>query len=984
MRFRLPRAWLSDTLFLGLLTSMVALIGVAFVLPWLPREPTGGADLNRYAPLEPGYSNLTATLDATGAPRSWSSSSVRSLSRLSPFNDIRLAPSAAIMEALSESDPDSLEAIRATATVLAINRRELASDNTISEMLELFLRDSRGLQLVGWEDAEGRRSTFFKPPLLLLPAGLKPGQQWLSEGVVGSTPYRWTGQILTSGSYSGAAGEFDDCLDVATELTFGSNDSATTRSRNSYCGGVGLVDSEATDRDGSITNHQIMVAAIDRPPLTRLLPPSIPATTPDLASENRDDEPLSVTRVGQIRANATSGFATMPPTWVPGNPPLLLSADQEGEVMAFDARDIGGPVRWRVHVGGSSFGAPGVDPSRGRVYVGSNAKRIYALDSRGLFLWSTPLHDNVVATPVVFGNLVIVSCEDRFVYALDADNGAIRWTFEAAGPIVSSPALIGDTVVVGSDDQTVYGIDAATGSPRWLVATGGAVEGPIAAAGSLALIPGRDGSLSAIGIADCAETCELSWSTKLGDAVRSSPVVLDSDAYVVDESGVLYSIDLDSGDRNWAIGGGYVGPPAVLGHRLIVATRSGELHHLGQNGQIEAIWSLDQARGPIDPAPVVSLGVGAADGAVWIADRNAVLWRLGPPLPAEVPPQLRLRWQVERMSLRGEAERFVSTPIPYGSGLALVDSTGQVQRLDPQTGDLEIVSRLPLDGLLAPIDPTVIGDRLVTVVDQSLVSSGLQPDLAVWQVTSQGSTFRPPVTYGSSVYWASEAADPGSAILRALSAENGAELWSQMLAPVYAAGGALVNNGVVYVGAPPSAFEAATGRQLWQASISGMSLGGPALDTERGRLFVGYAEPGGSGAVAAIDATNGSPVWSKTLPEGMLSVYETLWLTPRTLVVPSVTGSVIGLDPDSGAVRWQYRSPGARLGNVTVFNNQVWLIQENAQIFVVNADTGIQIARLTSLDVNVGTAPFRYRVHVDSRGATAPLTQLLLGLDLPG
>jgi outer membrane protein assembly factor BamB len=598
-------------------------------------------------------------------------------------------------------------------------------------------------------------------------------------------------------------------------------------------------------------------------------------------------------------------------------------------------------------------------------------------------LWSVPTHDNIVATPVIAGDLVVVACEDRVVYALDAVDGSVRWTFEASGPLVSSPVLIGDTLVLGSDDQSVYGLDVATGSARWLAATPGAVEGPITASGSLAVIPSRDGSVSALDTNECPETCELAWSTTLGDAIRSAVRIIGSDAYVVSESGSLSSLDVATGRRNWTIGPDYIGPPAAVGTRLIVATRGGELHHVGWNGRVEAVWSVADARGPVDPAPEVSLGGIAADGAVWLADRRSVLWRLGPPLDSSVPRQLHVSWKVERSSLRGEAERFINTPVPYGAQLALVDSLRRAQLLDPRTGSLTIASSLPGDGLVSTIDPAVVQDRLVIPVAQSLVSSGLQTGITPWQVQADGLTNRPPATDGDSLYWITGSGEAGTAVLRALLAEDGSVRWSQRLAPTFAAGGAVVNNGIVFVSGPPSAYEAATGRLIWQADIPGLGLGGPVLDAERGRLYAGYAEASGRGAVAALDARTGSVIWTTALPEGVLSIVETLWLTPKTLVLPSFTGSVIGLDPENGAIRWQFRTPGARLGNSTVANGQVWLLQENGQIFVADADSGRLVARLTSQDVNVGAPGYRQRVHVDQNGAVAPLTHLLLGLELP-
>ncbi len=56
---------------LGLLLLVLAGIGLAFVVPWLPREPAGGAMQARYWPLRDGDATLVVELDPQGKPSVW-------------------------------------------------------------------------------------------------------------------------------------------------------------------------------------------------------------------------------------------------------------------------------------------------------------------------------------------------------------------------------------------------------------------------------------------------------------------------------------------------------------------------------------------------------------------------------------------------------------------------------------------------------------------------------------------------------------------------------------------------------------------------------------------------------------------------------------------------------------------------------------------------------------------------------------------------
>src|SRR5581483_4031807 len=127
----------------------------------------------------------------------------------------------------------------------------------------------------------------------------------------------------------------------------------------------------------------------------------------------------------------------------------VLAASSGGDLVAFDAgRGALGTVRWRFRPAGTLFGGPGLDGERGRLYVGGSDKRLYALDARGLFLWSAAVADNVATRPLAVGDLVVFGSEDRQVYALDAASGRERWRMPTGGAVVGSPAFTGSVVAI--------------------------------------------------------------------------------------------------------------------------------------------------------------------------------------------------------------------------------------------------------------------------------------------------------------------------------------------------------------------------------------------------------------------------------------------------------------------------------------------------------------------------------------------------------
>ncbi len=164
--------------------------------------------------------------------------------------------------------------------------------------------------------------------------------------------------------------------------------------------------------------------------------------------------------------------------------PVVVAGDYN--LVAFDR--INGTFRWRF-VPAVGF-APGIylgDVSRGLVFAGSPAGRVYAVSSlSGELVWSavvaTDGHTTVFqpatdGTDLVAGFTTFVSPHTGGVVVLDPITGHERWraTFpQAHDPRIGTgstgnPILVGDLVVASSGDGTIYGFDRAKGFIRWSI-----------------------------------------------------------------------------------------------------------------------------------------------------------------------------------------------------------------------------------------------------------------------------------------------------------------------------------------------------------------------------------------------------------------------------------------------------------------------------------------------------------------------------------
>jgi len=130
-------------------------------------------------------------------------------------------------------------------------------------------------------------------------------------------------------------------------------------------------------------------------------------------------------------------------------------------------------VKWKFKTGGRVYSSPAV--AEGTVFVGSNDGNLYAVDAatgtqkwkfatkgekrfaakhiHGLLPESEPMPDPFdfyLSSPAVSNGVVYFGSGDGNVYALDADSGVLKWTFQTGDVVHASPALAEGRLFIGS------------------------------------------------------------------------------------------------------------------------------------------------------------------------------------------------------------------------------------------------------------------------------------------------------------------------------------------------------------------------------------------------------------------------------------------------------------------------------------------------------------------------------------------------------
>ncbi|MCU1454169.1 MAG: hypothetical protein JWN46_2315 [Acidimicrobiales bacterium] len=928
-----------------------------FVRPWRAADPAANLPVIDY--LVPHGGSALVGVTRAGRPVGWVSDSFEVLPGLRALTELPKAFVRLLTTTVMGSNPVDRVATRrafSKVTVLIGWIREANLDGTQTFSESVHLIDARGAFLLGYADT-GRGARLFDPPMKELPARPRLGDRWSSQGSLGAETYRSSGHVVSHGPLSTPTGRYADCITVDNRLTHGIGAQQTVlQTRDEACAGAGGTSSTDHAPGGgvytlrSLGDHAgvaaagLSVPALERPPGT-----AAPAS-------------WHLSRISRLQAPGTVAEPTFAPEPIATDPPVVVAATEHTDgITAVIASGVAqGQRAWSFATGGRVYGAPRYDPVHGRLFFGAADRRIYALDARGLFLWSSSTGDNVVARPVVAGDLVIVAGEDGKVRGLEAATGKLRWTFSGDAAMVADPVVEQGVAVVGTDAGTVYGLDVRRGTKRWSTSAGGPVQSPIVSVAGTATVVGAGGTLTRVDVRAGAPR----WSASLR-ASASNGAALDGQAVAaVNDDGELLGYDLAGGARRWLIGDRhYVGVPAATAAGFLVARADGSLDLVDPNGQVVSSWQASDTKDATDAPPAFNRGPRLFRGAAYLVDRDGVLRRLGP-ISASDPASLALRWirRPDSDPAFGGANLAISAA-PWRGRAVLLDSAGRLYTGDPATGTTKLVSAITHRGS-SLVPPVVVGDEAVVLftgtakgAPGTLVRVDLLSGAVRWTVAVAGAV-QQPLAVGGEVAVAAEQAG-ATVTIEAFDLRTGQSLWRHASAGLRALGvsfgpaGPVADDRTVYAGLPLTAYDLHTGVARWASRAPGAEAG-LALAPDGRTAYLASVDDGTTvtARIVAVDTASGAVRWNRTLPAGtFLPQFGRLLATDRTVVAPvGGTSALVGLDASSGALRWEVSLPASPLGTASLIDGQVWTVLDHGRTLTVAADTG----RVTALFPGLG------------------------------
>ncbi|MFD1820796.1 Outer membrane protein assembly factor BamB, contains PQQ-like beta-propeller repeat [Pseudarcicella hirudinis] len=279
-----------------------------------------------------------------------------------------------------------------------------------------------------------------------------------------------------------------------------------------------------------------------------------------------------------------------------------------------------GKLKWKFPTDGAVHSSPAV--FKNTVYFGSFSGYYYALDAvtgkekwrfktegekksgaKGLWslkpanLFMEDLYDFFQSSPVINMDendlTLYFGSADGHLYAVDAENGKLKWKFKTNGIVNSSPTLYQGKVYIGSWDTYLYALDAKSGKEIWKFKTGDqpdihlmeGIQASAVADDGLIYLGARDAGLYALN----AENGQLVWKASgEGSWFVGTPAVKGGVLYIgTSDSYLMLALDAKTGQEKYRFktkGYNYCSP-ALVGSTAYFGDFTGRMYALDLNSK---------------------------------------------------------------------------------------------------------------------------------------------------------------------------------------------------------------------------------------------------------------------------------------------------------------------------------------------------------------------------------------------------------------
>ncbi len=205
-----------------------------------------------------------------------------------------------------------------------------------------------------------------------------------------------------------------------------------------------------------------------------------------------------------------------------------------------------GKVEFNKKLGGELKTSPVVVDDT--IYIASTDAKIYSMDTDKSKNWEFTAGDEILSSPAYVNESVIFGSSDGNVYCLNESDGDLIWKSDLNNKVISSPTVDehDNSVYIGSDEGNFTCLDTRDGTIKWSFSAGDKVRSTAALKDKLVAFGSNNGNLYVLNKYTGLQEFNYNPGTILfNSAITSSPVINGNSLFFGDESGYLYSLNIE-------------------------------------------------------------------------------------------------------------------------------------------------------------------------------------------------------------------------------------------------------------------------------------------------------------------------------------------------------------------------------------------------------------------------------------------------------
>lgn len=267
------------------------------------------------------------------------------------------------------------------------------------------------------------------------------------------------------------------------------------------------------------------------------------------------------------------------------------------------------------------------------IYAASADGEVYALEpDNGKVRWEQDLDQEIMAGVGGDENLLYLVTRDARLLALSREDGKEVWNATLPNEALAAPRSNNAMVVVQSIDGKVHAFNAGNGEKLWQYDS--AVP-PLSLRAAASPLVGADLVLASLAngrlMALSGDTGQPVWQYQVGEPagrtelerlvdVAGEPLILESAAMVVGYQGKLALVDIESGREIWSRSASSLHSPMIGNGNIFISASNGDIVAM-QGQDRREIWRQDQLAWRQPTQPIVlgdHLLVGDFEGYIHI------------------------------------------------------------------------------------------------------------------------------------------------------------------------------------------------------------------------------------------------------------------------------------------------------------------------------------------------------------------------------